>query len=70
MLVQQNSIPLWRVQFCSGEISALLDSVTLSSHMTDMSRKGGPYIEDHPKITGGIDPLNWLVGVSGCSYRP
>jgi hypothetical protein len=28
--------------------------------MIDMSRTGGPCIKDHPKVTGGIEPLEWL----------
>jgi len=30
--------------------------------MIDMSRTDGLCIKDHPKISGGIDPLDWLAG--------
>ena len=29
-------------------------------HLIDISQPGDPFISDHPKVTGGIDPLDWL----------
>jgi hypothetical protein len=30
------------------------------SHLIDMSQPSDPFIKVHPKVTGGIDPLDWL----------
>jgi len=66
-----------RTPFVYGESTSVLERSQHSwslcrflSQMIDMSRTDGPSIKDHPKITGAIDPLDWLVGVSGCFYRP
>ena len=55
LLVQQNTIP-------DGETTSQ-HSQTLYHflfHLVDVRRPGKPCSKVHPKITGGIDPENWL----------
>jgi len=37
------------------------------SHLIDMFRPGEPFIKGHPKITGVVDPFNWLPEELHCS---
>jgi len=43
-----------------GEVPKLLESVPLTSHLIDMNRSGKPCFKCHPKIAGGIDPVDRL----------
>jgi len=37
------------------------------SHLVDMFRQVEPFIKGHPKITGVVDPLDWLPEELYCS---
>jgi hypothetical protein len=61
LLIQQHTIPdgetassVYERTQCSHPLCLFL------SHLIDMCRPGEPFIKCHPKITGGIDVLDWL----------
>jgi len=61
LLVQQSTIPDGETASPVQERSQRSQSLCLFlSHLIDMFRSVEPFIKDHPKITGVVDPLNWL----------
>ena len=61
LLIQQNTIPDGKTASpIQGRSQRSQSLCRFLSHLIDMFRPGEPFIKGHPKITGVIDPLDWL----------
>jgi hypothetical protein len=65
LLIQQNTIPDGKTASPIKERSQPLRRFL--SHMIKVFRPGEPFIEGHPRMTGVIDPFDWLPEGLYCS---
>jgi len=68
LLIQQNTIPDGETASPVQESSQCSQSLCrFLSHPIDRFRPDEPFIKGHPKITGVVDPLDWLPEELYCS---